>query len=129
MKIYLAAPYQRKDFINLLATELRKLGLEVTSSWLNEPHSSNTQPQELTEEKRREYAIQDVIDIRRADIFVLFTDPSKTITRAGRHVEFGIALERGMPIYVIGSERENLFHYYPGVMHFADWNAFLDRVL
>lgn len=40
--------------------------------------------------------------------------------RGGRHVEFGIALEREIPIFVIGP-RENIFHYMlTRVQHFEN---------
>jgi nucleoside 2-deoxyribosyltransferase len=125
MKIYLAAPYSLKDLVSARAAELRELGIIVTSSWLKEPHAPTTQMAELTPEQHRTYAIQDVDDVDEGDILVFHTDPTKTLVRAGRHVEFGIAigigLVRKMPIFVVGPERENIFHYLPQVFHFATW--------
>ena len=42
----------------------------------------------------------------------------------GRHVEFGVAVEAGKPIYVIGG-KENIFHWLPGVSHYDTWRKFL----
>jgi nucleoside 2-deoxyribosyltransferase len=121
MRVYLAAPYVKKDQINEYAAELRAGGIEVTASWLDEPHKPTTQMQELTHEEHQKYAIQDVKDVQAADILIFFTDPTKTIIRAGRHVEFGIAIHRRIPIYVVGEERENIFHHLPKVVHFKEW--------
>ena len=129
MKVYLAGPYQHKDKIKAYATELRSGGVTVTSSWLEEPHKPTTQMHELTHEEHQAYAIQDIKDVRAAKVLVFFIDPTKIIVRAGRHVEFGIALERRMPIFVIGTDRENIFHHAPGVMHFDSWEKVRDLLI
>jgi len=126
MKIYLAAPYSMKDLVSARAQELREMGITVTSSWLKEPHAPNTQMQDLTHEEHQAYALQDVADVATADCIIFHTDPTKTIVRAGRHVEFGIAvgigfLVREMPILVMGEDYENIFHHLPQARHFATW--------
>lgn len=126
LKVYLAAPYSMKDLMNARASELRAGGVEVTSSWLNEPHAPTTQMGELTPEQHQTYAVQDVKDVAAADILVFHTDPTKTIVRAGRHVEFGIAigigLTRPMPIFVVGTDNENIFHHLPQVWMHGSWD-------
>jgi nucleoside 2-deoxyribosyltransferase len=129
MKVYLAGPYQNKEQIKTCAAEVREAGIIVTSSWLNEPHKPTVGPQDLTYEQNQKYAIQDIMDVRSAEIFVLFTEPTKTIFRAGRHVEFGVAVERGMPIFVVGEEFENIFHYLPRVTHFPSWERLRDAMI
>lgn len=121
MKVYLAGPYQNKVAIAEKAAELRAMGIEVTSSWLEEPHAPNTQLHELTAEDHAKYAFRDLVDIDTADVFVLFADTTKSIIRAGRHVEFGFAIRQAIPILVVGSEFENIFHYLSEVEHFATW--------
>lgn len=120
LKVYLAAPYSWKEQMQAYREELSAMNVEVTSRWLDEPHKSTTQIGDLAREEFQKYAIQDINDVRYADILVFFTDPTKTIVRGGRHVEFGVALERDMEIYVLGSE-ENIFHYLPSVTHFENW--------
>lgn len=122
MKIYLAAPYKSKELMSTYAAELRAGGITVTSSWLNEPHKPETQMGDLTHEQHRAYALQDIKDVQAADILVFFTDKTKTIVRGGRHVEFGVAVQRRIPIYVIG-DFENIFHHLPRVIHFTKWAA------
>lgn len=126
MRVYLAAPYSMKEVIKARAEQLRTYGIEVTSSWLNEPHKPTTQMHELTHEEHQAYALADVRDVVDADILVFQTDVTKTIVRAGRHVEFGIAvglgLTRSMPIFVVGMDYENIFHHLPQVTHYASWD-------
>jgi nucleoside 2-deoxyribosyltransferase len=129
MKVYLAAPYSWKDQMNVFAKELREHGIVVTSRWLEEPHSEQAgQTVELNNEWRRFYARQDVEDVRAADLLVFFTDPTKRIVRGGRHVEFGIAIEREMPIYVLG-DQENIFHHLPNVWHCQNWEQIKSAIL
>jgi len=129
LKVYLAAPFSTKDRMNTYAAELRAGGVTVTSSWLDEPFKPQVQMVDLTHEEHQKYAIQDIKDVRAAKVMVFFTDPTKQIVRAGRHVEFGIAIERRMPIFVIGTERENIFHHAPGVMHFKSWEEVRDLLI
>jgi nucleoside 2-deoxyribosyltransferase len=126
LKVYLAAPYVMKDVIQERATELRVVGIEITSSWINEKHKPTVQMHEITKEEHQQYALQDIQDVVAADILVFHTDPTKTIVRGGRHVEFGIAigigLTRHMPILVVGQDHENIFHYLPQVTHWDSWD-------
>lgn len=110
-----------KDQIRICAADLRSRGIEVTSSWLEEPDRPTIQLPEQALEKKKEYAVQDVLDVSKADVLVLFADQTKSIIRAGRHVEFGIAVACQMPILVVGKEYENIFHFLPNVSHYLCW--------
>ena len=119
MKIYLAARYTQKEEMLVVRNVMRKAGIVCTATWLNEPHTPGTTLDQVTENDLCEFAQQDMDDIRRCDIFVLFSvDPLLPTVRGGRHVETGYALGVGKPVYVVGP-RENIFHYLPGVKHFA----------
>lgn len=121
MKVYLASQYCTKDQISKYAAELRENGIEVTSSWLEEPHSPNTQMSELSPEQHTFYALNDLNDVDRSDMLVFFSvDPSIAAKRGGRHVEFGYAIKAGLPILVVGP-KENIFHYLPNINHVAEW--------
>lgn len=129
MKTYLAAPYSTKEYVTKCAQELRDLGIIVTSSWLNEPHVPGMQMSELTPEQHQKYAMRDEIDVREADVFVFFTDPTGIIVRGGRHVEFGMAVILGKPICVVGNQHENIFHFLPNVFHFESWDTAKTRLV
>ena len=131
MKIYLAAPYSRKDEMRSYAAELRARGIDVTSSWLEEPHKLH----ELSHAEHQQYALNDIRDVMDAEAMIFFTDPTKTILRAGRHVEFGMVLfwnalcpDSPMPIFVVGMDFENIFHHCPNVYHFEDWELAVDAI-
>lgn len=115
MKVYLAAQYCEKYRLRALAEELESKGIEVTSTWLSEPHGPNTQMHEVTEDDRQRYAITDLEDVDRADCLVFFSiEPTQSFFRGGRHVEFGYAYAKGKEIIVVGPQ-ENIFHHLPQI--------------
>jgi nucleoside 2-deoxyribosyltransferase len=119
MKIYLAARYSQKEEMKLVAKQLRCHGHIITSTWLEETEPPDVTLDQLTEHFLAYQAEVDLNDIKRADIFVLFSiDPLIPTVRGGRHVETGVALALGKPIYVVGP-KENIFHYLPGVKIFS----------
>lgn len=119
LKVYLAAPFQQQKQMQLRAAELRAVGIQVTSRWLEEQDKPMG---EIPGHIRRINAIHDVEDVIAADMLVFHDDP--TIQRAGRHVEFGIAVgigtTRSFPILVLGPPN-NIFHYLAQVYHFDSW--------
>jgi len=121
LKVYLASPYVQKETTTAHAADLEKIGIEVTSTWLKETHPPSVQMADVTPEQHLQYAEADVGDIERADVLIFHNDPTKTVIRAGRHVEFGIAVARRMPIFVVGEEHENVFHHLKLVKHFKTW--------
>lgn len=128
MKVYLAGRYSQKEEIKRKAKELEQLGIEVTSSWLEEPHSPQIGLKELREEDARLYAQQDIADIYRADLVILFTvDPETPTVRGGRHFESGFAEGAGRQLVICGP-RENVFHYLPYVRQYATWAEILNAV-
>lgn len=136
MKMYLAARYSRHPEMQEYARELRALGIEVTSRWINGSHQVmlNGEPlgperealfenaHESMEQQRREFAQHDWDDLMAADVVISFTEqPRKASTsRGGRHVEFGAALAAGKRCIVVGW-RENVFHCLAGVEFVETW--------
>jgi nucleoside 2-deoxyribosyltransferase len=135
MKIYLAAPYQKKELMKERAAELRAAGIIVTSTWLEEPHKPTIQLEELTPAQHREYAVRDVKDVISADILVFQGDETRTILRAGRTAEFGMIVganavrSKQVPIYVVGIGDENIFHHLSCVTHFSTWESLRDFLI
>lgn len=124
MKIYLAARFSRREQLNELADELRRMGHIVTSRWLetkwvNRPDQSAAAPPEY----RQTYALIDLEDVQAADVMINFTeDAIPNAGRGGRHVEFGYAMALGKRMVVVGY-RENLFHEHPSVEFFeTQWD-------
>lgn len=131
MKVYLGGPYQWKERIEKARAEMESAGITCTSTWLNETHNPSTQLADLSEELHTRYALRDIEDISRAGYFVLFAVPptDDPIPRAGRHVEFGYALALDLTIYVVGTTRENIFHYLPDIKHFETWDDVLAQLI
>lgn len=129
MKIYLASRYSSKPEMEDHARELRSHGIEVTSRWLEEPHSPNSQIGDVSEELMRGYARLDIEDIEAAHVLVFFSvDPTTPTVRGGRHVEFGYAMALDKTILVVGP-KENIFHFLPSVHFVTNWVQALNKLL
>ena len=119
MTVYIASRYGTKETMKVYANQLRAVGIEVTSTWLEEPHGPNTQLQDTPDEEKTGYAEADLRDVYRAEWLVFFSvAPTIPVARGGRHVEFGYALGLGKKILVVGP-KENIFHYLPEI-HFVN---------
>lgn len=130
MKIYLAARYSRRLELCGYADQLRELGHEVTSRWLDghdQIPDEGLSP-EAAPELRIRFAQEDWADLRRADMCIAFTEPPRsTASRGGRHVELGAALAWGKWVIVVG-HRENVFCCLPQVDFAGDWTTALRYV-
>jgi nucleoside 2-deoxyribosyltransferase len=121
MRVYLANQYSQKELMKVCTAELRAKGIEVTSTWPEEPHKPETQLHEVGDAVLIEYAYRDLLEIAHADMVVFFSvAPTTPTLRGGRHVEFGYALANRKPILVVGP-RENIFHYLREVKQVDTW--------
>ena len=120
MKIYLAASFHRKLEMREIAKELENAGHEVTSQWIWIDEGSNP--------ALDYWAKRDLSDIRAADCLVLFTQEiGSGYYTGGRHVEFGVALERKQRLILVGS-RENIFHGLPEVEQCESWHEAFEHI-
>lgn len=110
MTFYLAGPYSDRKRLSACAGAIaRESGWECNARWLRGDHDGM-----LPTRAARE----DVKDVRAADALVMFAERSST--RGGMWVEFGIAVERGIPIVVICDQhvaKLNVFAW----LHTAGW--------
>jgi nucleoside 2-deoxyribosyltransferase len=115
MKVYLAARFSAKDEVAKRAEELKELGIECTSSWLQEKSSPNTTMDQHDDSFLLSTAMIDVADIKRSNAVVMFSvDPKEGTPRGGRHFESGYAYGLGKPLIICGPV-ENIFHLLPNV--------------
>jgi hypothetical protein len=122
MRIYLSAAFERRDTIREYARELREDGHEVVSTW-HEKRGDGYE--DLSWRQARICAEEDLEDLQKADLLVGFTErPDSPFMRGGRHVEFGIAVQRGIQVAIIG-EWENVFHCLKYTMWCIDWLHFM----
>ena len=131
MKVYLAARFEEIRRIRAFAEELRGLGIDVTSHWVEEPYDpkSDLDDPHYTEKILRDISERDIRDIDAADTFVLFTiSPRTKFKRGGRHFETGYAWSKGKSIILVGPY-ENSFHYLPGITRVTSWKALKQLLL
>lgn len=110
-KIYLAAPFEWIDRMKAYAEQLRALGFEVTSRWLDEQDKGGET--DLTNEEggtrldKKDvavgYGIRDIRNILGSDTVIEF-NPGKALIRNTRLAEFGGALFLGKQCIVVGPE-------------------------
>jgi hypothetical protein len=127
MKIYLAARYSRYPEMCRHRADLQRLGHWVTSRWIDGNHSmDNGVSIQASDAERSRFAREDHEDLRTADCVISFTEEprAKVGSRGGRHVEFGMAVELGKRLLVVGY-RENVFHWLPGVEFYPTWDEAL----
>lgn len=128
MKVYLAAPYGSRETIRDYAAQLRRIGFTVTSSWLDEQHEINAGTQgaavALSQEQVSQHAFDDLRDVDRSDLFVLFTAAAVGVEGGGgRHVETGyFVAKRGTAHTIVVGEPENIFHRMTSVTRVPDWH-------
>ena len=115
MKIYIASRMSRMAECANFALHLEELGHEVTSRWLRGLHSAKD-----FVDAHSIFAAEDLEDLRAAATCISLTGGG---TRGGRHVEFGVALERGIKNIIVGP-RESVFHYLPGVVWYPTADEF-----
>lgn len=131
MIAYLAADYARKSEMQGCRDFLEALGHKVTSRWIDTPdhvEDAGIGSSTITDDNCADYARYartDWHDIRDADTFILFT--TGNLARGGRHTEFGMALESGKWLIVVGP-REHVFHCLPEVQHYPTWRAFAAHI-
>ncbi|MEX2381622.1 MAG: hypothetical protein WD490_04510 [Opitutales bacterium] len=103
---------------------IRALGHEVTSRWVTCDTKFNHGLRAYSDEEKTRLTLIDEEDVRAAiDGLVLVAETDGKFVPGGKHVETGIALALGRPVYVIGNH-ENLFHWHPLVQVFPDEDAF-----
>lgn len=121
MRVYLAGRFSAKLDIAAKAEELKAAGFEITSRWLAEVMNCNAQLTDVSDSYLLQHAIEDVEDVRRADVTVLFTvEPTTATVRGGRHFESGMAYGFGKLLITCGPI-ENIFHHLPNVKNYATW--------
>ena len=123
MKFFIASHSQIEA--KELMLELIKLGHEITSRWITEDTKFHKSQKAYSDEERMHISLLDEEDVRKAeDGLILISEKTGRNVPGGKHVETGIALGLGRPIYVIG-RKENIFHWHPKVKIFKDNQEFI----
>lgn len=124
--LYLSAQFEDAPVLRDARARLTALGYTVTSRWLDAGTAvpATAQADDAgAGERLAAIAVQDLEDIRAADIVVVYNPPEAcAVGRGGRHVETGFALALDKPIVVVGA-RGNVFHWLPSMTVVKDWTA------
>jgi len=126
--VYLAARFSRKKEMKKLSLRIKKLGIKVTSRWLDE------EPLPEGKIKRKRFlentAAMDANDVFAADTLIRFSDdlsdpmvPSSWCT-GSRLEECGMAHAWGKKIIVVG-RKQSLFDKFPQRVHLKNSKALL----
>lgn len=125
MKFYLASHFSEKELSKKLAAQIEAAGHACTSVWLTQENLTDPTDHDL----RQRYAVEDMADVLRADVFV-FRNPKESHGKGsgGRRVEFGIAGLVNMPILIFGGPTENVFDDLPNVTICPDIDSLLAKM-
>jgi hypothetical protein len=118
-RIYVAAPWVKKIAALGVKAYLVSQGLQVTSTWTEQPDGANDDPSQRTR-TMAEYAMSDLNELLNANVLVLL---HPQVCSQGKASEFGIAYNRFMTghmrhLYVVGDDgtkKGNVFYHLPHV--------------
>lgn len=132
VKVYLAARFSRKQELAEVADRLRTIDLDNIATWVTGAHDYTGVPDEhIPVQAQAEFAAEDLAEIHRADMVIVFTDePGQGGSRGGKHFEAGFALALQKPMVIIGP-LENVFFSYLATRehrarHYDDLDTFID---
>lgn len=109
MKIYIAAKYAKRYELRLVVDQLRAMGHECTSQWIDNGEESKGQ---------QDAALMDLADVDRADMVVFLAEPHRSQNiGGGRWFEFGYAYAKEKRIVVVqpGEAFETVFCALPRI--------------
>jgi nucleoside 2-deoxyribosyltransferase len=122
VRIYLAGPWKHRAQAKADAEKIRAAGHTVTSRWHDQwganpqADAAEADPVVMAEEAEFDFA-----DVFAADVMIVLNIEKSE----GKAVEQGIAHALDMPIYLVGTERFNVFSYRPNVQLVPSLNAAL----
>jgi hypothetical protein len=129
MKVYIAAAFHRRHEMREVASQIRVLGITVTSRWLDEQHISKDSPE--YEVLLAKQAQMDADDLYAADTMVRFSDDLSTPTipsvwgTGSRFEETGMAHALGKKIIIVGG-KQSLFDRLPKRIHLPNVDALIN---
>jgi nucleoside 2-deoxyribosyltransferase len=121
--VYLAGrTARRQELVNAAAT-LRTEGIEVVSSWLDDPKAGSAR----SDGDAAGAACRNLRDVKRCDVLVAVTEGEGSVGKGGRHVELGIALALGKRVLLVGPP-EHVFHRMVAVERHTNLNAAIEAL-
>jgi hypothetical protein len=119
MRIYLASRFSRLKEMRSYAARLQDLGHDIRSRWI---WRSEPNVEDLDGPDAARVAAEDVSDVLSSQCVILFTDPPRSPTRAGKEVEFGCAIGTGRHRLIVVGARSNVFHAFEKVERYESFH-------
>jgi nucleoside 2-deoxyribosyltransferase len=115
MRVYVAGKWEEKRRVSEVMRLLESEGHVITYDWTKHPDTTN-------DDELAEQAWEDYTGVRQAEAFVgVFEKPRPQPDTGGTYVELGIALDRGIPVYILGHEADHcIFTRLPQVQRGID---------
>jgi len=115
MKIYIAGSSKRIEYVREVMNTFREANFEITCDWTKNVQQSAKDPSLFDDEAWCEsMAVKDLNAIEEAEAIVVLIYPSHT--SRGTYFEMGYATKLGLPIFIVGGNRDDvIFHNLPNV--------------
>ena len=107
MRIYLAAPWARRDDARAAKAQFQTAGFTVVSTWTEQQDTENPLQMSLN-------AQSDEQQLLSAEAIVLLN----LCKSEGKATEWGIARQAGKLCVLVGPQEGNIFYHLPGVVQF-----------
>lgn len=127
MKLYIAAPWEKKAAARVARGYCLRRDIHVTSTWVDQPDDENDKVHP-TYNTREGYAVSDWNEVLAADALVLLFPE---IRSSGKATEMGAMLALGRPTVIVHPSKEppmgNIFYNLPQIHwedtlpHAIDW--------
>lgn len=105
-KYYIAHNYAARFELRTLTRALDSIGWECVSSWIGDPENIQA------DGWKGVLALRDIEDLNRAEVLLYFADNFSESPGLGKHIEFGYALAKGIPIVIANrayAKRDSVF--------------------
>ena len=124
LNVYIAGWYDRREELLGLSRQLEQMGYNICSGWLTRRQDAF----DMSYEAFNTYAMEDIADIDRADIFVIVSNEEGVLGGGGRHWELGYIWSQSFlrPVDIASVGRiEHVFYCLPEVHQYETWEDFL----
>jgi hypothetical protein len=108
MKVYVASSWEDRHITREVAECLERLGVEVTEHWWTHTSQDNFM----------QYCESDIKGMQHAELLVFLNFNGKAT--GGKYVEFGMAVQRQIPILAFGRPITTVFR--PKCIYFEQYN-------
>jgi len=115
VKVYVAAKWEERECAAGVMARLVRAGHTITYDWTGANAFTAVQ------------AIRDIDGVQEADALVIIAE--RPLPYAGTYVEFGVAVARGIPVFLVGHGMDHcIFSLLPSVIQVESTRDVLDRL-